>query len=126
MGDDQPRPVIGCFQVTFFAGPHSVGRLPVAIPWPVGPRNAGQSSARTGAKEKRPLKNSAGRLNRNGRSSWSEGGTESASLSRAISFYSKGRLYFCRELKATIFQSAFFRSHIWKLQIHAGQLRLAD
>jgi hypothetical protein len=45
-GDDHPRPATGAFHATFFVGLHSTG-TPVAddTPWPVGPRNCGQSSA---------------------------------------------------------------------------------
>src|SRR4051794_30195956 len=47
MGDDQPWPVIGVFQATFLVVLHSTGTLlPAYIPWPVGPRNSGQFSAR--------------------------------------------------------------------------------
>ena len=44
-GDDQPRPGTSCFQTTFFPSAHSIGN-PVELerPWPVGPRNSGQSS----------------------------------------------------------------------------------
>ena len=43
-GDDQPEPGTDCFHATFFVVDHSSGR-PVAdaCPWPLGPRNSGQS-----------------------------------------------------------------------------------
>ena len=47
IGDDHPRPGTGTFHATFLSAPHRTG-TPVAAetPWPVGPRNCGQSSAR--------------------------------------------------------------------------------
>src|SRR5262249_38267413 len=47
IGEDQPSPGIGTFHATFFVALHSLGRLrSVEMPWPVGPRNSGQFSAR--------------------------------------------------------------------------------
>src|SRR5687768_4287488 len=49
-GDDQPRPGTLIFQATFLDVSHSTGTfVAVEMPWPVGPRNWGQSSARAGA-----------------------------------------------------------------------------
>src|SRR5262249_28294860 len=60
-GDDQPLPGSSCFQATFFVGSHSVGKEPDGTrPWPVGPRNSGQSSAcRVGTKQKAAVAASA-------------------------------------------------------------------
>src|ERR1700730_6108739 len=45
-GDDHPRPGIGVFQMTLRDSLHSTGTpRSVECPWPVGPRNCGQSSA---------------------------------------------------------------------------------
>src|SRR5438552_2836886 len=47
-GEDQPRPGTGVFHTTLRDSLHSSGR-PVSDewPWPVGPRNCGQSAARS-------------------------------------------------------------------------------
>src|SRR5579885_753576 len=43
-GDDQPRPGMGVFQATFLSLLQVSGRsVTVVTPWPVGPRNWGQS-----------------------------------------------------------------------------------
>src|SRR5262245_60601904 len=49
MGDDHPLPGMACFQAMCLCLPHVVGSSPFeTIPWPVGPRNSGHSSAWTG------------------------------------------------------------------------------
>src|SRR6187401_1340135 len=49
-GDDQPRPGTGVRHATFRPSPHSNGRFfSVECPSPPGPRNCGQSSARSPA-----------------------------------------------------------------------------
>src|SRR5262249_28981555 len=56
-GDDHPLPGSSFRHVTFFVGPHSVGGLPSAWPCPVGPRNCGQSAARSSSESGRERAN---------------------------------------------------------------------